>query len=66
MNQIGAKLAKLLLCSGDHAGNLGPLVDQRRHDVTFRHIPSLIPKRSRALWSPSRYNVSPTFGVLAP
>ena len=38
MNQIGAKLAKLLLCSGDHAGDLGPLVGQRRHDVTFRHI----------------------------
>ncbi|HME27896.1 MAG TPA: hypothetical protein VKI44_42350 [Acetobacteraceae bacterium] len=38
MNQIGAKLAELLLCSGDHAGDLGPLVGQRRHDVTFRHI----------------------------
>ena len=38
MNQIGAKLAELLLGSGDHTGNLGPLVGQRRHDVTFRHI----------------------------
>jgi len=38
MNQIGAELAKLLLCSGDHAGDLGPLVGQSRHDVTFRHI----------------------------
>src|SRR5277367_2958015 len=38
MNQISAKLAELLLGSGDHAGNLGPLVGQRRHDVTFRHI----------------------------
>ena len=38
MNQISAKLAELLLRSGDHAGNLGPLVGQRRHDVTFRHI----------------------------
>src|SRR5271155_4428918 len=38
MNQISAKLAELLLGSVDHAGNLGPLVGQRRHDVTFRHI----------------------------
>src|SRR5271165_2599960 len=38
MSQIGAKLAELLLCSGDHAGNLGPLVGQPRHDMTFRHI----------------------------
>jgi hypothetical protein len=38
MNQISAKLAELLLGSGDHTGNLGPLVGQRRHDVTFRHI----------------------------
>jgi hypothetical protein len=38
MNQISAKLAELLLGSSDHAGNLGPLVGQRRHDVTFRHI----------------------------
>jgi hypothetical protein len=38
MNQIGAKLAELLLGSGDHTGNLGPLVGQRRHDVTFRPI----------------------------
>ena len=38
MNQISAKLAELLLGSGDHAGNLGALVGQRRHDVTFRHI----------------------------
>ena len=38
MNQISAKLAELLLGSGDNAGNLGPLVGQRRHDVTFRHI----------------------------
>jgi len=38
MSQIGAKLAKLLLCSGDNAGDLGPLADQRRHDVTFHHI----------------------------
>jgi hypothetical protein len=38
MNQISAKLAELLLGAGDHAGNLGPLVGQRRHDVTFRHI----------------------------
>jgi hypothetical protein len=38
MNQIGAKLAELVLGAGDHAGNLGPLVGQRRHDVTFRHI----------------------------
>jgi len=66
MNQIGAKLAELLFCSGDHAGNLSPFVDQRRHDVTFRHNPSSIPKRSRALSSPSRYIVSPTLGVLAP
>jgi hypothetical protein len=35
---VPAKLAELLLGSGDHAGNLGPLVGQRRHDVTFRHI----------------------------
>src|SRR5580704_16251083 len=38
MSQISAKLAELLLGSGDHSGNLGPLVGQRRHDVTFRHI----------------------------
>jgi hypothetical protein len=38
MSQISAKLAELLLGSGDNAGNLGPLVGQRRHDVTFRHI----------------------------
>src|SRR5271169_1772824 len=38
MNQIGAKLAELLLGSGDHTGNFGPLVGQRRHDMTFRHI----------------------------
>src|SRR5277367_4341373 len=38
MNQISAKLAELLLGSGDHASDLGPLVGQRRHDVTFRHI----------------------------
>jgi len=38
MGQIGAKLAKLLLCSDDHAGDLGPLVDQRRHNVTFRRF----------------------------
>src|SRR5271166_2042508 len=38
MSQIGAKLADLLLCSGDQAGNLGPLVGQPRHDMTFRHI----------------------------
>jgi hypothetical protein len=38
MNQISAKLAELLLGSGDHTGSLGPLVGQRRHDVTFRHI----------------------------
>src|ERR1700722_10338302 len=38
MNQISAKLAELLLGSGDHTGNLSPLVGQRRHDVTFRHI----------------------------
>src|SRR5271169_1225194 len=38
MNQISARLVELLLGSGDHAGNLGPLVGQRRHDVTFRHI----------------------------
>ena len=38
MNQISAILAELLLGAGDHAGNLGPLVGQRRHDVTFRHI----------------------------
>src|SRR5580658_5733885 len=37
MNQISAKLAELLLGSGDHTGNLGPLVGQRRHDVTFHH-----------------------------
>src|SRR5271163_3490180 len=37
MNQISAKLAKLLLGSGDHTGNFGPLVGQCRHDVTFRH-----------------------------
>src|SRR5580704_19715690 len=37
MSQISAKLAELLLGSGDHTGNLGPLVGQRRHDVTFRH-----------------------------
>ena len=36
--RISAKLAELLLGSGDHAGNLGPLVGQRRHDVTFGHI----------------------------
>jgi len=38
MSQVGTKFADLLLGSGDHAGNLGPLVDQRRHDMTFRHI----------------------------
>jgi hypothetical protein len=38
MNQISAKLAELLLGSGDHTGNLDPLVGQRRHDVIFRHI----------------------------
>jgi hypothetical protein len=38
MNQISAKLADLLLGSGDHTGNLGPLVGERRHNVTFRHI----------------------------
>ena len=39
MNQIGAQnWPRLLLGSGDHTGNLGPLVGQRRHDVTFRPI----------------------------
>jgi hypothetical protein len=33
MSQIGAKLVHLLLGSGDQAGNLSPLADQRRHDV---------------------------------
>ncbi|HTD53818.1 MAG TPA: hypothetical protein VK670_00445 [Silvibacterium sp.] len=37
MSQVGAELADLLLGSGDHAGNLGPLVGQRRHDMTFCH-----------------------------
>ena len=37
VSQVGAELADLLLCSGDHASNLGPLVGQRRHDMTFRH-----------------------------
>jgi hypothetical protein len=37
MNRISTKLAVLLLGSGN-AGNLGPLVGRRRHDVTFRHI----------------------------
>ena len=39
MNQISAKLAELLLGSGDHTGNLGSsLVGQRGHDVILRHI----------------------------
>src|SRR5271167_165190 len=38
MTKVGAELVKLLLCSGDHAGDLSTLVDQSRHDVTFRHI----------------------------
>jgi hypothetical protein len=63
---IRAKLAELLLCSGDHAGNLGPFVDQRRRDVTFRHIPSSIPKRSRQLSPASQYDVSHALGVFAP
>ena len=33
MGQTGAKLANRVLWSGDHAGNLGPLVGQRRHDI---------------------------------
>lgn len=37
MNQIRAKLTEVLLYSRDHAGNLGPLVDQRLHNVAFRH-----------------------------
>jgi hypothetical protein len=66
MNQIGAKLAKLLFCSGDHAGNLSPFVDQCRHDVTFLHIPSSIPKRSRQVSPASRQDVSHMLGVFAP
>ena len=63
---IRAKLAELLLCSDDHAGNLGPFVDQRRRDVTFRHISSSIPKRSRRLSPASQYDVSHALGVFAP
>jgi hypothetical protein len=44
MNQIRAKLAELLLCSCDFAGNLGPFVDQCRHDVTFRLNPVFDPE----------------------
>src|SRR5271166_1145469 len=45
MSQIGAKLADLPLCSGDHAGNLGPLVGQPRHDIP--PYPFSISERSR-------------------
>jgi len=51
MNEIGAKLAELLLCSGNKPGNLGSFANQRRHHVAFRHAPSSISKRSRGLLS---------------
>ena len=37
MGQVGAKLPKLLLCSGDHAGDLSPFAHRRRHDMTSCH-----------------------------
>jgi len=51
MDEIGAKLAKLPLCSGDQTGNLGSFANQRRHNVAFRRVPSSISKRSRGLLS---------------
>ncbi|MGO8846273.1 MAG: hypothetical protein ACLQFI_13220 [Methylocella sp.] len=41
MKQIRTKLAALLLCWGDHAGNLGPSVDRRPSAATFRPYPIL-------------------------
>jgi hypothetical protein len=36
-NHISAKLAELLLSSGDNTNDLCPLLDQRRYHVAFRH-----------------------------
>ena len=38
MSEISTELTKLLLSWGDETGDLSPFADQRRHDVTFRHI----------------------------
>jgi hypothetical protein len=64
--QIRAKLAELRSAPVIMPALSAPFVDQRRRDVTFRHIPSSIAKRSRRLSPASQYDVSHALGVFVP
>ena len=66
MHEIGTKLTKVLLCTGNNASDLGPLRDQCRYHVAFRHKLARSRKTRDQLSPASLQRVSPALGVAAP